>query len=261
MEILAAGLEQLIGAVPAAYAAEVTRRVRDLVGPGLVGVWLFGSAALGDFDPRRSDIDIQAVSAGRLPRAGRARLAAALGHDALPCPARGLEFVLYAREDLSAPLGPAYQLNLNSGGLMQQHVSFDPGEDPRFWFTLDLSIGREAGRALHGPAAASVLPRLALRLVRDAARDSLEWHVRHGSAAEAILGACRVWAFATDGRWRSKTEAARWARPRLSDPDPVERALRLRAGAPEPPIAPRDTGPVLAAARAALDSAPALPPR
>jgi hypothetical protein len=254
MEILAAGLEQLIGAAPAGYAAEVTRRVRDVIGPGLVGVWLLGSAVLGDFDARRSDMDIQAVSAGRLPRAGRARLAAALGHDALSCPARGLEFVLYAREDLPDPSGPAYQLNLNTGALMHERVSFDPGADPRFWFALDLSIGRQAGRALHGPAAASVLPRLPPRLVRDAARDSLEWHAAHGSAAEAILGACRAWAFAADGRWRSKTDAARWARPRLSDPAPLERALRLRAGAPEAPIAPRDAGPVLAAARAALDA-------
>ena len=243
------------------YSAEVTRRVRGLVGPHLVGVWLCGSAALGDFDPRRSDIDIQAVSAGRLRRARRERLVVALGHDALPCPARGLEFVLYAREDLADSSGPAYQLNFNTGARMPEHVSFDAGEDPRFWFVLDVASGRESGRALHGPAAASVVPPLGRELVRGAAGNSLEWHVRHSSAAEAILGACRVWAFATDGRWRSKTEAARWARPRLSDPAPVERALRLRAGAPGSPIAPRDAGPVLAAARAALDSARTLPPR
>jgi len=241
------------------YSAEVTRRVRGLVGPHLVGVWLFGSAALGDFDRRRSDLDIQAVSAGRLLRARREHLAAALGHDAVPCPARGLEFVLYAREDLADPSGPAYQLNFNTGARLREHVSFDAGEDPRFWFVLDVAIGRDSGRALHGPAAAWVFPPLGPELVRGAAGDSLEWHVRHGSAAEAILGACRVWAFATDGRWRSKTEAARWARPRLSDAAPVERALRLRAGAPELPIAPRAAGPVLAAARAALDARRPLP--
>jgi hypothetical protein len=168
--------------------------------------------------------------------------------------------VLYGRGGLSDPLGPAYQLNLNTGARMAEHVSFDPGEDPRFWFVLDVSIGREAGRALHGPAAASVLPRLAPRLVRDAARDSLEWHARHGSASEAILGACRVWAFAGDGRWRSKTDAVGWARPRLRDPDPLDRALRLRAGELEPPIVPRDTEPVLAAARVALDAVQGVPP-
>ena len=116
-----------------------------------------------------------------------------------------------------------------------------------------------AGRALDGPAASAVFPPLAPGLVRDAARDCLEWHAHHGSTAEAVLAACRVWAFATDGRWRSKTEAAHWARPRLRDPAPVEPALRLRAGAAAAPIAPREAGPALAAARVALDAAPEWP--
>src|SRR4051812_2653585 len=97
----------------AAYLDEVVARVREIAADGLVGVWLFGSAAAGGFDPGRSDLDVQAVTEGELPRGVRAQLAAALDHDRLPVPVRGLEFVVYARDRIPVP-----QLNLNTGPRM-----------------------------------------------------------------------------------------------------------------------------------------------
>jgi hypothetical protein len=192
-------------------------------------VWLFGSAALGDFARDRSDIDVQAVSATRLPRVTRERLAAELDYDALPCPARKLEFVLYAVDDLRDPSGPAFQLNLNTGRGLSRHISFDQGDEPRFWFVIDIAIGREHGVALAGPPAPSVFPELPRRLVIDALATALDWYESSSdSPAQTILSACRTWAWASDGRWRSKLDSAHWARDRLADPTPVEAALRAR---------------------------------
>jgi predicted nucleotidyltransferase len=148
----------VLGADIEAYLAELVAELRDRLGRRLVGAWLFGSGALGDFDPATSDLDVQVVTTGRLARAEREALAVRLSHPALVCPVRGLELVLYAREDLADPLGPAFQLNLSTGPRMAQHVACDPREDPRFWFVLDVAIGREAGRALTGPPAAEVFP-------------------------------------------------------------------------------------------------------
>ena len=106
-----------------AYVAEVARRVQEVVGDRLVGVWLLGSAALHDYDPVRSDVDLQAVTTERLGRADRKMLVGRLVHEALLNPARGLEFVLYAREDLSHTAGPRLQLNLNTGARMERHVA------------------------------------------------------------------------------------------------------------------------------------------
>ena len=83
------------------YLSRLTLRLGPHLGRRLAGAWLIGSGALGDFDRLRSDVDVQAVSTTRLTRAELERLAAALSHQALRCPVRGLEFVLYAREDLS----------------------------------------------------------------------------------------------------------------------------------------------------------------
>ena len=54
-------------AVVETYLAELVGAADAQLGSRLVGVWLFGSAALGDFDPQRSDLDVQAVSSAVLP--------------------------------------------------------------------------------------------------------------------------------------------------------------------------------------------------
>src|SRR5262245_22674529 len=91
-----------------AYADALAGVLRDALGSALVGAYLHGSAALGDYDPARSDIDILAVCAAPLDPGARARLAGALSRDALPCPASaGLEFSLVthaaARDPAPAP--------------------------------------------------------------------------------------------------------------------------------------------------------------
>lgn len=248
-------LPEEIGSRQAQYLHELRERVERHVGKErLCGVWLFGSAALGDFVSDRSDLDVQAVSSVRLPPADRRRLAAALSHDALPCPARGLEFVLYARDDLGDPAGPAFGLNLNSGARMEGRLDLEPDDDERFWFVIDVAIGRERGRALVGPPAHEVFPTLPRALVVYSLRRCLDWFAAsQPTGADTVLGACRAWAWAEDGRWRSKAEGAAWTRNRLADPRPIERALRLRRGAPEAPLEVDGVAAVVAHARAALD--------
>jgi hypothetical protein len=233
-----------------AYLHELTARLIAILDARLVGAWLVGSVALDDFDARRSDIDVQAVCAGRPRRAELERLAVLLSHDALPCPARGLEFVLYADADLSDPRGPAFALNLNTGARMRHHIGLDPDAEPQFWFTLDVAIARDHARALAGAPPADVLPALPRPLVVDALRDAVAWYSSRGGA-EAIFALSRAWAWAADGRWLSKAAAATWAAARLDDPSPVKRALDRRAD----PVAPGPTAGEVAALRTLVDVA------
>ncbi len=238
---------------PAAYLDEILRRLREVLGGRLWGAWLVGSGALGDFDPQRSDIDVQAITRMRVSLADRDRLARALSHHALPCPARGLEFVLYARDDLDDAVGPAFSLNLNSGPGMTEHVAFSPDADPRFWFVIDVSIARQHGRTLDGPPATTAFPDLPRELLVDALEEAMEWFAHHDtSAVGTVLGACRTWAWATDGLWRSKAESAAWARSRLADPRPLDKALALRDDASAIPLTRSEVDAVLEPARAAL---------
>jgi len=165
-------LDPRIGAAPAAYVAEIATRTRDVLGGDLLAVCLMGSAALGDYRPGRSDIDVAVVTGRPLPVVAREALVGALEHEALPCPARGLELVAYDPTGLVQPRGPAYLINLNTGPRMDRQVSFDPAESPQFWFTLDVAIGRTLGRALRVPPPDDVFPELPDALVRAAALDS-----------------------------------------------------------------------------------------
>jgi hypothetical protein len=240
----------------AAYLAELMRRAETRLGDRLAAAWLAGSTALGDFDRVRSDIDVQAVSTSRLARPELEGLVADLSHPALPCPVRGLEFVLYARADLADPRGPAFQLNLNTGPGMAQHAGYDPDAEPRFWFILDVAIARERARPLAGPPPAEVVPDLPRPLVLAAHREALAWYRAH-DRAEAVLAACRAWAWATEGRWLSKAEAAAWAAPRLPDPGPVERVLARRADPGSPGPGPDEVDAVVARVEAVLAAAAA----
>jgi hypothetical protein len=228
----------------AEYLSEVTLRLEDHLERRLAGAWLIGSGALGDFDTMRSDLDVQSVCTTRLARPELECLAAALSHTALPCPVRGLEFVLYAREDLSDSQGPAFQLNLNTGPGMEHHVGYDPDAEPRFWFVLDTAIARERARPLAGLPPGALLPAPSRPLVLSALRAALAWY-RGYDGAEAVLAACRGWAWATEGRWLSKGDAAAWAAARMSDPAPLAKALARRADPATPGPTPSDVEGVL----------------
>src|SRR4051794_40656518 len=197
------------------YLRALTRRL-----PEVQGAWVVGSSALGDFDAARSDIDVQALATRRLSRGELEALAASLS--ALPCPVRGLEFVLYG--DLHDPLGPAFQLNLNTGPGMEHHEGYDATAEPRFWFTLDVAIAREHAQPLRGPHPRELLPELPRPLVVRALRESLDWWEAFGGA-QAVLAACRAWAWAVEGHWLSKGNAGAWAAARLDDPARVLEAL------------------------------------
>jgi Domain of unknown function (DUF4111) len=231
-------------AAVAEYLSELTLRLEAQLGRRLAGAWLVGSGALGDFDGLRSDVDVQAVSTTRLARAELERLAAALSHPALRCPVRGLEFVLYAREDLSNPDGPAFQLNLNTGPRMKHHLGYDPDAEPRFWFVLDTAIARERARPLVGLSPAELLPPPPRPLVLSALGAALAWY-RGYDGAEAVLAACRAWAWATQGGWLSKRDAAAWAAVQLPDPVPVAKALARRADPAMPGPTPSEVEAVL----------------
>ena len=140
---------------------------------------------------------------------------------------RGLELVIYAREDLGDPLGPTFQLNLNTGPRMTQHVSYDPSEDPRFWFVLDVAIGREAGRALAGPPPAEVFPELPAPLIIDSLQQALAWFAKNDrEGGQTALAAARAMAWAEEGRWLAKRPAAAWL---------TSRVIRELVARPRPP--------------------------
>jgi len=218
------------------YLDALVFRVRTLLGDELVGVYAGGSYALGGYEPGRSDLDVAVVCRGTLTRAQKEELVAALRQESLPCPARGLELVVYTEATVrSGTADPGYELNLNTGRRMPFVLSTSP-EGEAHWYAIDRAILREHGVALFGPPPAEVFAPIARELLLERVLESVRWYAAHPETArdDAVLNACRALRFVSEGEWSSKPEAGEWALTRLRPRAPVAQALAARSGAGVP---------------------------
>jgi hypothetical protein len=205
-----------------AYLAELTHRLRELLGDGLLGVYAGGSYALGAYEPGRSDIDVTAVAEDGLDPAAKRAIVERLRHEALPCPARGLELVVYPRATAeSGAAEPGFELNLNTGAGMDFRVDEAPGDIEGFWFAIDRAILREHGVPLAGPPPAELFAPIPRATLLALLGESVRWHrdseVPLGT--DAVLNTARGVRYAAEGRWSPKRAAGEWAAS-----DPIVRA-------------------------------------
>jgi hypothetical protein len=226
------------------YLQSACSRLHELLSDDLVGVYAGGSYALGDYRREASDLDLAAVVSAPLSDERRQGLVARLRHESLPCPARGLELVVYRRETaLSGSVAADFELNLNSGSRMPVRVESRAAPGETHWFAIDRSILAQAGIALLGPPAGEAFAPITPRALAPILVDSIRWHRAHPEhGADAVLNACRSIRFAAEDRWSSKTAAGRWAvRRGLAPSALVDRACAARQ--PRPPKPSADPAP------------------
>jgi len=242
-------------AYPAAVAAGLTR----VLGPGLVGVYLHGSAALGGWSAERSDVDLLGVVVRPLDRRAKRVISARLNHPSLVCPApAGLELSLVtAAVAADPPRRPPFELHVNTGPSPQTHLGGPAAADPDL--LLHFAVCRRAGVAVAGPDPVEVFAEPPRAWLLERAAAELRWAVRHGSFAYRVLTACRAWRYLEDDVLGAKVESGRWARVRLSDPSgptgaPPWGSPDPSGGSPEPP--PGAAALVDAAVAAQLGHAP-----
>lgn len=222
------------------YARNVASSLAALFGSQLAGAYLHGSAVLGGFDARRSDVDMLAVCHGPMTAAQQSAAAEALRR--LPCPAHGLELSIVTRAAAQHPTAePAFELHLTTTPEDTKVVDgHERSGDPDL--VLHFAACRRAGQLL-GPGlpAAEVFAPVPDGLVLAQLSTELRWGAVHAPGEYAILNACRAWRFAADGALVSKVDGGHWALDRMQGPDRklVQIALDRQRCVPAADLDPR----------------------
>ncbi len=195
--------------------------IRAILGDQLVGLYLAGSLALGDFDPRSSDIDLVAVTGGALAADRFTALQALHARFAASGSAwrDRVEAVYIPQAALREPGPPgARHPVIERGGAL----AWEPLEGA--WVVQCWTL-RAHGVALAGPPPATLVPPVdpdALRRVsaavalgwwRRAQTDPswIDWMRHRPDHAFVVLTLCRLLYTLETGAVASKPGAARWA--------------------------------------------------
>jgi hypothetical protein len=205
------------------YLDAVVARLGDVLGDALVGVYPSGSISLDGYRPGRSDLDLIAVAERPSPGDLDA-ISSALAHNALPCPATGLELVVYDRVTLAGLSTEAgFALNLNTGRELPAKVETEPGDGPQFWYPIDRDMVHQHRRVLCGPAFAELSTRQPYAVLLPVVIESVAVHLY--SVAEqgdnAVLNGCRALRFHTERSWSAKPAAATWVLRHTSGFEPL----------------------------------------
>ena len=196
-----------------AYLDDLVGRLQEILDGSLVGVYAGGSWALGGYEPPSSDLDVAVVVEEPLSDGVLDQMVASLRHEAFPCPARGLELVVYTRESAAgATTEPGFELNLNTGAALTFRADREPQPGEQHWFPIDRSVLAQHGIALFGPPTAAVFAPVASEDLRPVLADVLRWYQREAPESEdAGLNAGRSLRFMRDGVWLPKPALRAWA--------------------------------------------------
>ena len=221
----------MLEAYPAAVAAGLT----TVLGRVLVGVYLHGSAALGGWEPARSDVDLLVVASRPLDPCEKQVIGARLQHPSLYCPGVGLELSVVTAEVAADPTRlPPWELHATTGREPKVVDGAGHPGDPDLVFYM--AVCHRAGIAVTGPPPAEVFAAPPRPWLLERAEEELRWAVAHDSSfAYRVLTACRAWRLLDEDMLDSKVGAGEWARPKLSTPGLIDAALAAqRALAPMP---------------------------
>jgi predicted nucleotidyltransferase len=191
----------------------LTSALDQILGPQLIGAYLYGSLTQGAFDPARSDLDCVVVVRRDLTHAQFRKLATWLGDAAEGDAWIGrLQMQILLRSHLLRPD--------ERGALYQFGVLRRSGSDgnPIIWRNVLAS-----GVTLAGPSPGTFLPRITDRMMVAALRREIEylrtelvdpaspWRDRRSYRAYAVLTVCRILYSNATNDVVSKRRAARWA--------------------------------------------------
>jgi streptomycin 3"-adenylyltransferase len=238
------------------YLETLADRTISVLGDKVVGTYLHGSAVLGGFNPRRSDLDVLVVVKAKLSADEKRVLGDELSSRSLPVPAETLELSVVTLDSVRHPTGaPQYELHINTRDEKAADGRGKTDPDLILHFPIARQSGRLLGAGLPPAQVFAPVPRdLVLAGMIEELRDAVEGEI--AAPEYLILNACRNLAYASDGIFYSKIGGGEWVLSHLPDLEAALISVAIQRqtgdGATEPDLDRR------AAARMALHMADRL---
>ena len=199
-------------------------RSREILGELLAGIYLHGSAVMGCFNPKKSDVDLLVVVNGAVPDEAKRQYMEMVVSLNAQAPAKGIEMSIVRREVCRPFVYPTpFELHFSSGTLdwyksdPEGYISNMNGTDKDL--AAHVTVINHRGKALYGAPIAEVFGEV------NAADylDSLWYDI--GNAAEdiaddpmyIILNLARVLAYRREGNVLSKREGGEWGKAHLPE--------------------------------------------
>lgn len=208
-----------------AVLQELMEGVRPILGPQLVGIYLYGSLTSGEFN-RQSDIDILVVTTGELSRevfsavaAMHERIAAGESWCATQLEIAYVPMHALRRYDAATSVYPHLNRGTGERLTMQEHWSDCIVQRKQL---------RERGITIAGPHPSTLIDPVSADDLRNAMRILLpRWAEslfndpaelqRRGSQSYLVLSICRMLYTLETGAFTSKRQAADWAKTALDE--------------------------------------------
>ena len=196
--------------------------VAEVLGPDVVGAYLFGSAVLGGLQPD-SDLDVLVVSRRATTRAEKQALVDRLL--SLSRRPRHLELTITADGALDFQYGDWWRREFESGNVEPWSGTAAAND-----LTVLIAMVLTAGRPLLGPPPGEVLPPVSRPNLTRAMLEGIEPLLADldDDTRNVVLTLARIWTTLGTGEFRSKDAAADWALERLPE---EHRAVLARARA------------------------------
>lgn len=209
------------------YSRRLAETLNVSSGGRLVGAYLHGSAAMGGWLPKKSDVDLlfvieDATTAEVLPA-----LEQELVDSAPACPGMGLECSVVSATQAGTPRAPwPFLLHVQSSRGQPTRIIQGTTLDGDPDLLMHYLVCRVAGVPVLGSEPQAVFGTVPRSIVLAHLAAELLWGVKHGSEAYAVLNACRALVYAIQGDIVSKIEGGRRAlNEGLGPPGVVARAL------------------------------------
>lgn len=225
------------GAGTEALLDRLTDEIRRTLNGSLLGLYLYGSLAAGDFEPERSDVDLLAVVSSGVEGDAFDRLDAMHGRIVRDFPAweDRIEVAYVSVQALRT-----FKTETGEIAVVSPGEPFHLKEAGKDWL-INWHMVREVGVTLFGPPPRDLIPETSeaefVEAVRRQSGDWADWvHEMRtpGARSYAVLTMCRALYACTYGEQASKKVAVLWAQKHLPGHAAlIRRAWNWRSGAPE----------------------------